>query len=55
MFDLFGKRVMARQIAVNDGFINTVMNFDGDLAAGVYMVNITAGDKVYTQRLVVQR
>ena len=55
IFDLFGKRVSARTIAVNDGFINTVLDLDGNMASGMYMVNITAGDKTYTERLVIQK
>jgi hypothetical protein len=54
IFDLFGKRVSARTIAVNDGMINTVLDLNGELAAGLYLVNITAGDTVYTERLVIQ-
>jgi hypothetical protein len=54
IFDLFGKRVSARTIAVTDGGINTVLDLNGDLAAGMYLVNITAGETVYTERLVIQ-
>ena len=54
IYDLFGKRVSARTIAVQDGFINTVLELNGELAAGMYMVNITAGDATYTERLVIQ-
>ncbi|MBL0128148.1 MAG: T9SS type A sorting domain-containing protein [Flavobacteriales bacterium] len=54
MYDTFGKRVSARTIAVQDGFINTVLELNGDLSGGMYMVNITAGGKTYTQRLVIQ-
>ncbi|MBL0127226.1 MAG: thrombospondin type 3 repeat-containing protein [Flavobacteriales bacterium] len=55
IYDAFGKRVSARTIAVNDGFINTVLEFNGELAGGLYMVNITAGDATYTERLVIQK
>jgi len=54
IFDLFGKRVSARTIAVTDGNINTTLDLNGDLAAGMYLVNITAGETVYTERLVIQ-
>jgi len=54
IFDLTGKRVMARTIAVQDGFINTNLELNGDLAGGLYMVNVTAGTKAYTERLVIQ-
>ena len=52
--DTFGKRVSARTIAVADGFINTSIDLNGDLAAGMYMVNVTAGDDTYNERLVIQ-
>jgi uncharacterized protein YegP (UPF0339 family) len=52
--DLTGKRVMAREIPVNDsGRLNTVIDLNGDLANGVYLVSIMAGDKRYTERLVI--
>ena len=53
IFDLYGKRVSARTLAVQDGFIYTVLDLH-DMAAGIYMVNITAGTKTYTERLVIQ-
>jgi hypothetical protein len=31
------------------------MELNGDIADGLYMVNITAGDKAYTERLVIQK
>ncbi len=52
--DLSGKRMIARTLAVQDGFLNTVVNLNGDLSAGMYIVNFTAGDVVYTQRVVIQ-
>jgi hypothetical protein len=55
IFDLTGKRVSASTIAVQDGFVNTAFALNGDLASGLYMVNITAGDKTYTERLVIQK
>jgi hypothetical protein len=54
IFDMAGKRVMARTIAVQDGFVNTNMELNGELAGGLYVVNITAGTKAYTERLVIQ-
>ena len=54
LFDMTGKRAMARTIGVQDGFLNTALDLNGDLAGGVYLVNITAADKTYTQRLVIQ-
>jgi transposase-like protein len=54
IYDLTGKRMSARTIAVADGNVNTVIDLNGELAAGMYLVNITAGDKTYTERLVIQ-
>ncbi|MFZ1333160.1 MAG: T9SS type A sorting domain-containing protein [Flavobacteriales bacterium] len=55
IYDLSGKRMMARTLAAQDGFLNTVVDLNGDLNAGMYIVNITAGDVVYTQRVVIQK
>ena len=55
IFDLYGKRVSARAIPVNEGHFQTVLELNGELSAGLYMVNITVGDRVITERLVVQR
>jgi hypothetical protein len=62
IYDLSGKRIVARTIAVQasssrsggGGYLNTALELNGDLAGGMYMVNITAGDKTYTERLVIQ-
>ncbi len=54
ILDTFGKRVSASTIAVNEGVVNTSVDLKGSLAAGMYVVNITAGETVYTERLVVQ-
>ncbi len=53
IMDLTGKRVIAREIPVNDKNIHTVIDLNGDLATGMYMVSITAGDKRWTERLVI--
>ena len=55
IFDMFGKRIIARNLAVQDDHINTVLSLEGEIAAGLYMVNITAGETLYTQRLVIQK
>ena len=55
IYDAFGKRVSARTLAINgDGFVNTIMQLNGELAAGLYTVSITAGEQQFTERLVVQ-
>ena len=54
ILDLSGKRMTGRTIATPEGYLNTVMDLQGEVAAGMYMVNITTGEKVYTRRLVVQ-
>ena len=45
--------VYKRQI--QDGLINTTIDLNGDLADGMYMVKVTAGDEVFTQRVVIQK
>jgi hypothetical protein len=53
IFDMTGKRIMARIIPTQGDRLNTVLNLNGDLATGMYLVNITAGGKRYTERLVI--
>ena len=55
IYDLTGKRVSGRTIAVSDDFLKTNIDLKGELANGLYVVNITAGEKVYNERLVIQK
>jgi hypothetical protein len=55
IYDMSGKRVAARTIAVAEGFLNTALDLRGELANGVYLVNVTAGARVYNERLVIQK
>jgi hypothetical protein len=55
IFDMTGKRVIARTIPVQDGYVRTSLELNGDVQSGVYLVNVTAGTKAYTERLVIQR
>jgi hypothetical protein len=52
--DLSGKRVSARTLAVAGNSVNTTIDLAGELAAGMYLVNITAGTRTWTERLVIQ-
>ncbi|HRH37702.1 MAG TPA: T9SS type A sorting domain-containing protein, partial [Flavobacteriales bacterium] len=54
IYDLFGKRVSTRTLAVNDTFVDRVVELNGELASGMYMVNVTAGSNTYVERLVIQ-
>ena len=54
IYDAFGKRVSARTIAAQDGFVNSVVELNGELSAGFYLVNVTAGSASWSERLVVQ-
>lgn len=52
--DLSGKRVGSHTLPVQEGTVNTVVELHGDLAAGMYTVRIMAGDRLFTERLVIQ-
>ena len=53
--DLYGKLVSTRTIPVQDGTLKTTIDFENTLAPGLYLVNLQAGDKRITERLVIQR
>ena len=55
IYDMLGQRATSATIAVAGGLLNTVLDLPVDMPAGMYLVNITAGDHVRSERLVVQR
>jgi hypothetical protein len=54
MFDLQGRRVMTRTIPTQGGMVKTLMDLQGNLGTGLYMVNITVGEKIFSKRLMIQ-
>ncbi|MBK8498164.1 MAG: T9SS type A sorting domain-containing protein [Flavobacteriales bacterium] len=52
--DAFGKLVCSRTVPVANGVINSSIDLEGGMAAGLYTVSVTIGDQVITERLVVQ-
>ena len=50
---MFGKRIMARTIAVQGNTLNTILELP-DMASGMYLVNVNVGDKTYLKRLMIQ-
>ena len=55
VFDLFGRKLMARTIATDGADeLSTVLALPAEMATGVYLVNVTAGDLRYTERLMVE-
>lgn len=55
LVDLFGKQVLAQRIATGGAEeISAVIELPANLATGVYLVTVTAGDTRYVERLVVE-
>ncbi|QQR86847.1 MAG: T9SS type A sorting domain-containing protein [Flavobacteriales bacterium] len=55
VFDVFGKRVFTQTIGTEGATaINTVLELGGQLASGMYMVDVTAGEQKFVQRLSIQ-
>jgi hypothetical protein len=56
IYDLFGKLVQSEQIATTGSSnLNVVLNLNASMASGLYMVNITVGEVVQTERLVIEK
>ncbi|HRF81846.1 MAG TPA: T9SS type A sorting domain-containing protein, partial [Flavobacteriales bacterium] len=53
LYDLTGKRILADMIAAQDGMVNTNIELN-NTQSGVYLLRVTAGDVVTTDRIVVQ-
>lgn len=55
-FDLYGKKVISRSIPAQEGAFTTDLDLSsGSLSSGVYLMRVTAGEYVATERVVVQR
>jgi len=52
--DLYGKELYGRQLILSAKFHEEVLNLNGALARGVYLVNIRIDGILRTERLVVQ-
>jgi hypothetical protein len=52
--DVYGKLVLNKVIPVQGGYLNSAIDLEQDLAPGIYLVNLQAGDQRYTERLVIQ-
>ncbi len=53
IFDLVGRKVISRTIPVNGSSLNTSISLDSGFGSGMYLVNVTAGEQTFTQRLVI--
>ncbi|HRH71411.1 MAG TPA: T9SS type A sorting domain-containing protein [Flavobacteriales bacterium] len=54
ILDLSGRQVFARNLVVQDGGIHQRVDLGGALSAGVYLVHVSVGEAVFTQRMVVR-
>ncbi|MCW5898838.1 MAG: T9SS type A sorting domain-containing protein [Flavobacteriales bacterium] len=54
IFELTGQRVVARSLPTQGGRFLATLDLAGHLAAGLYMVSISAGDFQHVERMVVQ-
>ena len=53
--DLFGKRVFAQEFGNSGEHFSTILQLPGDIASGVYLVNITVNGQSTVQRLSIVR
>ncbi|MBS1569407.1 MAG: T9SS type A sorting domain-containing protein, partial [Bacteroidetes bacterium] len=49
--DIYGKQVFAQEFGNSGERFSTILQLPGDLASGVYMVNITVNGERTVQRL----
>ena len=52
--DAFGKLVASRTIPTQGAYLKTSLDLGHELAPGLYLVNLRAGETLRTQRLVIQ-
>ncbi|MBL7940343.1 MAG: T9SS type A sorting domain-containing protein, partial [Flavobacteriales bacterium] len=54
LFDMQGKRVSQRALPVVEGASSAVLDLQGSLSTGIYIVQIRMGDRVHTERLIIE-
>ncbi|MFZ1333386.1 MAG: choice-of-anchor Q domain-containing protein [Flavobacteriales bacterium] len=54
IMDMSGKLILSKQLLTQDGRLNNVVALDGGLASGMYLVRVTAGERIYTDRVSIQ-
>jgi hypothetical protein len=52
--DIVGKKLASHQVPMNGGTPNMAITLEGTIPSGVYMVTMTAGERTFAQRLVIQ-
>ena len=55
IYDTFGKRVMAQQFENSGAMFNRVLDLDGSMAAGTYVVKIAVNNEIHVERLTIVR
>ncbi len=55
VFDAVGMRVMQRTVPVQEGRLNTSVELGSELPSGLYMMQVTIGDRVNTERFLLER
>ncbi|MBK7268573.1 MAG: T9SS type A sorting domain-containing protein [Flavobacteriales bacterium] len=53
VLDLLGRPVLRHALVVAHSDLNAVVELDGTMGTGVYLVQLTVGERVFTQRLVI--
>ncbi len=53
IFDMQGRVVCSKQL-IAEGSLQTYVSFDRDLPVGVYNVQLTSGDKIINERMIIQ-
>lgn len=55
VMDIYGMRIFGHEFANSGDRFNTVLNLPGDIATGMYMVNLTINGEATTKRLSIVR
>ncbi|HEY0978750.1 MAG TPA: HYR domain-containing protein [Flavobacteriales bacterium] len=55
IYSLAGNKVSSAVLPVNDGLLNTVIDLDDRYESGAYLLQVIAGDRSITKRLLIQR
>lgn len=54
LHDMQGQLVLSTTLRASDGYMSGAVNLDGAVSAGMYVVNVVAGEQSFAERVVVQ-
>jgi hypothetical protein len=54
VIDMFGKKVLVKEVNNNNGYVRDYLNFENTIASGTYFILIKTSEEVITKRFIIE-